>query len=61
MANVPLRVIELLETFDCNIDTYRSQQYNETQLRRYAWSAKIPDEKTKIQRQITATANLKSI
>jgi len=34
MADVPSRVIELVETFDRNIDTYRSQQYNETQLRR---------------------------
>jgi len=34
MADVPSRVIDLVETFDRNIDTYRSQQYNETQLRR---------------------------
>jgi len=34
MAFVPSRVIELVETFDRNIDTYRSQQYNETQVRR---------------------------
>ncbi len=34
MANVPPRVAELIETFDRNIDAYRSQQYNETQLRR---------------------------
>ena len=34
MAAVPSRVIELVETFDRNIDAYRSQQYNETQLRR---------------------------
>ena len=34
MADVPSRVIELVETFDRDIDTYRSSQYNETQLRR---------------------------
>ena len=34
MAFVPSRVIQLVETFDSNIDTYRSQQYNETQVRR---------------------------
>jgi predicted type IV restriction endonuclease len=34
MGNVPPRVAELIETFDRNIDAYRSQQYNETQLRR---------------------------
>ena len=34
MPDVPSRVIDLLETFERNIDTYRSQQYNETQLRR---------------------------
>jgi hypothetical protein len=34
MADVPSRVIELVETFDRNIDAYRSPQYNETQLRR---------------------------
>ena len=34
MANAPPRVAELIETFDRNIDAYRSQQYNETQLRR---------------------------
>ena len=34
MANVPPRVVELVETFDRNIDAYRSQQYNEAQLRR---------------------------
>ena len=27
------------------------------QLRRYAWSAKVPDEKTRLQRQITTTDN----
>jgi len=65
MANVPSRVIELVETFDCSIETYKNQRYNETQLRRefidpffdidikadphpayqlrrYAWSAKLP-------------------
>ena len=34
MTDVPLRVTELVETFDRNIDTYRSSRYNETQLRR---------------------------
>jgi len=34
MAKAPERVIELVETFDRNIEAYRSQQYNETQLRR---------------------------
>jgi hypothetical protein len=34
MADVPSRVIELVETFDRDIDAYRSPQYNETQLRR---------------------------
>jgi len=34
MANVPSRVVELIETFDRNIEAYRSQQYNETQVRR---------------------------
>ena len=34
MADVPSRVAELVETFDQHIEAYRSQQYNETQLRR---------------------------
>jgi len=34
MANVPPRVIELVETFDQHVEAYRSQQYNETQVRR---------------------------
>jgi len=34
MANVPSRVIELVETFDRNLEAYKNQQYNETQLRR---------------------------
>jgi len=39
MAKAPARVIEivakpLVEMFDRNIEAYRSQQYNETQLRR---------------------------
>ncbi len=34
MTFVPSRIIELVKTFDRNIDTYRSQQYNETQVRR---------------------------
>jgi len=34
MANVPSRVVELVETFEQQIEAYHSQQYNETQLRR---------------------------
>jgi len=34
MANVPSRVIELVETFDRNIEAYKNQRYNEAQLRR---------------------------
>jgi predicted type IV restriction endonuclease len=34
MSSAPPRIAELVETFDRNIETYHSQQYNETQLRR---------------------------
>jgi predicted type IV restriction endonuclease len=34
MSSTPPRIAELVETFDRNIETYHSQQYNETQLRR---------------------------
>jgi hypothetical protein len=34
MAEALCRVVELIKTFERNIDTYRSQQYNEAQLRR---------------------------
>ena len=34
MDKVPSRIAELIETFERNIDAYRSQQYNEAQLRR---------------------------
>ncbi|MFZ0035247.1 MAG: DNA methyltransferase, partial [Sedimentisphaerales bacterium] len=34
MSSAPLRIVKLVETFDRNIETYHSQQYNETQLRR---------------------------
>jgi len=34
MAVVPTRICELVETFDQHIEAYRSQQYNETQVRR---------------------------
>ncbi|MBA7624208.1 Type IIS restriction enzyme Eco57I [subsurface metagenome] len=34
MANVPSRIVKLIETFDLNIEAYKNQQYNETQLRR---------------------------
>jgi len=33
MPDVPSRVLELIETFDRNIDAYKNQQYNEAQLR----------------------------
>jgi hypothetical protein len=34
MANIPSRVVELVETFDRNLEAYKNQQYNEAQLRR---------------------------
>jgi hypothetical protein len=34
MPDIPSRIIDLIETFDRNIEAYRSPQYNETQLRR---------------------------
>ena len=34
MSSVPSKVLELIETFDRNIEAYKDQQYNETQLRR---------------------------
>jgi len=34
MATVPQRLVQLVETFDRNIDTYKTQAYNETQVRR---------------------------
>jgi inosine-uridine nucleoside N-ribohydrolase len=34
MSSAPPRIVELVETFDRNVETYHSQQYNETQLRR---------------------------
>ncbi len=34
MSSVPSRVVELIETFDRDIEAYYSQQNNETQLRR---------------------------
>ena len=34
-------IAQLVERFDRNRDDYRSDRYNETQLRRYAWSAKL--------------------
>jgi len=33
MPDIPSRIIDLIETFDRNIEAYRSPQYNETQLR----------------------------
>lgn len=63
MAAVPSRVAELVETFDENVEAYRSQQYNETQLRREfidpffeeLAAAKVLADKTQIQRQIDVT------
>jgi len=34
MRSVPSRVVEIIKTFDSNTEAYRSQQYNEAQLRR---------------------------
>ena len=34
MADAPSRAVELIDTFDRNIEAYRSQQYNEAQIRR---------------------------
>ncbi len=34
MDKIPARIAELVETFDRHVEAYRSQQYNETQLRR---------------------------
>jgi type I restriction-modification system DNA methylase subunit len=34
MSSAPPRIVELVETFDRNIEAYHSQQYNETQLRK---------------------------
>ena len=34
MPGAPQRIIRLVETFDRNIEAYKNQQYNETQLRR---------------------------
>jgi len=34
MTEVPQRLVQLVETFDRNIDAYKTTLYNETQLRR---------------------------
>ena len=34
MSSLPPRIVELVETFDRNIDAYKKQPYNETQVRR---------------------------
>jgi hypothetical protein len=34
MTQAPAQVLQLVETFDRNIDVYRSGAYNETQARR---------------------------
>ena len=31
---VPAKILELVERFDRNLDTYKKSQYNETQIRR---------------------------
>ena len=63
MAGVPSRVRELVQTFEGNIQAYRSQQYNEIQLRRefidpffeaFA-AANVPADKARMHRQIDAT------
>jgi hypothetical protein len=51
----PKQIFELVARFDRNRDAYRSGQFNEPQLRRSPWSAKLPNEKDAIQRQIAAT------
>jgi len=59
MANVPARVVELIETFERNIEAYRSPEYKETRIRpfdKFA-GAKVPAKKTRIQRQINTTDN----
>ena len=40
--NVPDRVKEITETFDYNLESYKKGIYNETQVRRFGWSAKLP-------------------
>lgn len=34
MPDIPSRIVEPVETFDRNVEAYRSQQHNEAQLRR---------------------------
>jgi hypothetical protein len=77
MAVMPTRVSELVDTFDRHIEAkkpsvdIKGDPHPAYQLRRYAWSAKlpisiltdfeelaaakIPDDKTRIQRQINTT------
>ena len=38
----PPEVVELAERFDRYVDAYMRGKYNEAQVRRYAWSAKLP-------------------
>jgi len=38
----PEIIRSLVARFADNLDAYRAGKYNETQLRRYAWSAKLP-------------------
>lgn len=56
MSDTRSRIEELVERFERNTDTYRSQGYNEAQARREFIdpfsSQKSPDEKTRIQRRI---------
>jgi len=61
MADVPSRVIELVakplvETFDRNIEAYRSQQYNETQLRREFSGKLTPPTNKSTTSSMTSTA-----
>jgi len=62
----PQVVLYLVDRFHRQIDAYKSGAYNETHLRRYIWSAKLPlsilidfedfaAAKTVLQRQIDAT------
>ncbi len=58
----PQDIVDLIARFARNIGAYKAGRYNETQLRRefidpFFTAAKTPDEKTALQRQITATDN----
>ena len=34
MSDIPAKISGLIETFECNIEAYKADRYNETQLRR---------------------------